>query len=186
MPSGNEHTMKARLVAEGKTIAFLFVYLAFLLTAFATYRSLVLAEYENIYVKYGAPIIESLLLAKIISIGRFLRLGEGRFRNHALVVISVYKAVVFSIFSVAFFLLEHLVTGWLRGKSSTLIFQEILSQTIWEIVAKVVVLFVAFIPLFAIWEMGSALGESNLFDLFFKRNTVEPRRKSDREFGSAA
>jgi hypothetical protein len=185
MASGNESTMKARLVAEGKTIAFLFVYLAFLLTAFTTYRSLVLAEYQSIYVEYGASIIEALLLAKIITIGRFLRLGE-RFRNHALVFVSVYKALCFSIFSVAFFLLEHLVTGWLRGKTTTLIFQEILSQTIWEILAKVVVLFVALVPLFAIWEMGSALGQSNLFDLFFKRNAVGQGRKSGRDFGSAA
>jgi len=161
--------IRARLVSETKTMMFLFGYLAWLFVAFTTYRRLILAEYEISYFEYGASLIEALLLAKVITIGRFLRIGE-RFRNRALIVPTVYKALCFGVFAIAFFVLEHVLDGWWHGKTTALILDEMIAQSAWEIMARVLVLFVALVPLFAVWETGRALGQADLFDLFFRRN----------------
>ena len=40
---------------------------------------------------------------------------------------------------------------------------------IYEILGRGLILFVAFIPFFAFWELGSLTGETKLFDYFFKK-----------------
>ena len=159
--------LKARLVEETKTYLFLFVYLAVLFVAFATYRMLLSAEYRVAYFRYGYALVEALVLAKVILLGRMLRVGE-RFGRAPLIVPTVYKTLCFSAFVLVFTILEHLLTGLLRGEDFQAVVAKILSRGIWEILAHVLVLFMALGPLFAIWETGRLLGEGRLFALFFK------------------
>jgi hypothetical protein len=181
--SGNQPGIKARALTEAKTLFFLLIYLFLLLSAFTTYRRLILAQYEVGYVfHYGANMIEAILLAKVISVGRFLRLGE-RFRSRALIIPTIYKTVCFSLFAVVFFIVEETVIGWLRGKPMNLVLAEIFSQTVWGILAKVLVLFMALAPLFAIWETGHMVGEHKLFEWFFKPHAADTDQRR-RQFGT--
>lgn len=171
-----EAQLTQKLIAETKAMLFLSIYLAILLGAFTTYRRLILAKYEIAYFQYGYSVIEALVLAKVIVVGRYLRLGE-RFDRYPLIIPTIYKALWFSLLMLAFSVLEHLILGWWHGKTSTLVFKEIFAQTIWEILANVLVLFIALVPLFAVWETGRLLGEGKLFELFFRRRTEANERK---------
>lgn len=64
--------LRARLVSETKTFLLLFVYLAALFGAFTTYRLLLSAEYRIAYFRYGYALVEAMVLAKVIVVGRML------------------------------------------------------------------------------------------------------------------
>ena len=161
---------KARLMAEVKKTVFVFVYLAVFLGAFSTYRRLLLAQYQISYFHYGYTVIEALVLAKVIVFGSVLRVGE-RFSDRPLIVPTLYKTLCFALLVLAFSVLEHLFEGWFRGKATGVIVNEVLDQGKWEILTRVLVTFLALLPLCAVWELGRVLGEGKLFELFFKRRT---------------
>ena len=91
------------------------MYLAFFFTSFTWYRRLILAEYQVSYLHYGVGIIEALVLAKIIMVGRALHLGE-RFKDYPMILPILYKAVVFSVFVGIFSVVESTIDGLLHGK----------------------------------------------------------------------
>lgn len=175
MKSG-ESGIRAKFINEMKTMFVVFIYLAALLGAFTLYRRLVLDVYQISYFHYGYNFIEALVLSKVIVFGSAFGLGE-RFRHRPLIYVTLYKTFCFSLFVLAFSILEHLIGGWIHGKSSLEVWNAILAQGMWEILAHVQVLVLAFLPLFAIWEMGRVLGEGKLFEMFFGpsgKNTVSP------------
>jgi hypothetical protein len=175
--------LKTRLLKETKTILLVWVSLALLLGSFATYRRLLLAEYQIAFFRYGYSAIEAFVLAKVIVLGRLLGLGE-RFRGRPLIVPTLYKTVSFSVLVLAFSILEHLIVGLLHGDGPTKVLEDVMNKGIWEILAQVMVLFIALLPLFAVWETDRVLGEGKLFDLFFKQRaslTPNPSAESATE-----
>ncbi len=92
-----------------------FVYLALFFCSFTTYGNLVGHEFGIGYFHYGFALAKALVMAKVIVLGRsmrFTRVFDGR----PLIVPTLYKVVVFSLFVLAFDVLEHLVGGFIRGK----------------------------------------------------------------------
>jgi hypothetical protein len=160
--------MKPNLVREAKKMAAIFAYLVVILGGFATYTRLALHEHGISYVHYGCAVVESLVLAKVILIGDLMRLGE-RFRGGPLIIPTFHKTFSFSVLVLVFFVAEHLVGGLFDGKGLSRAFGEIISENAGEILAKVIVLFATFIPLFAIRELGRVVGEGKLLELFFRR-----------------
>jgi hypothetical protein len=134
---------------------------------FAWYRRLVLAEYQITYLNYGISLIEALVLAKVILLGDLLHLGR-RFQEKPLIIPTLYKTAVFSIFVLAFALLEHICEGFLHGRSIAAEIHLVMSQGKDELLARCLVMFSAFVPFFAFQEIGRALGEGRVFSLFFK------------------
>ncbi len=137
--------IRARLVAEVKTMILVSLYLALLLGAFTIYRRLVLAHYHIGYFEYGCSLVEALVLAKVIVLGKALRLGE-RFSDRPLIVPTLYKTACFSVLVLAFAILEHLGSGWWNGKNSREVFAEMFDEGLWEILARVLVLVTASFP----------------------------------------
>jgi hypothetical protein len=158
---------KQKLVHELRKLAANFRYLATFFTVFRLYTRLVLEEYQINYFHYGLTLLKSLALAKIILTGEALRLGETS-RPRPLIVLTVYYAVVFSAFALAFEILEHLILGWFRGKGPASVLAEILDKGRPHLLAMTLVVFVAFLPFFAFRETARALGEGKLHDLFFR------------------
>lgn len=70
---------------------------------------------------------------------------------------------------VVFAVLENVVEGLVHGKTFVASFEDFLNQGVNEILGKGLVLFVAFIPFFAFWELGHLIGDKKLFDLFFRK-----------------
>lgn len=165
--------IKSRLAAEMKTMLFVSVYLTALLGAFTLYRRLVFGIDQLRFWHYGYNLVEALVLAKVIVFGRALSLGE-RFRDRPLAVPTVYKTVYFGLLILVFSIMEHLVAGQLHGKSFLSAWGEMIDLGAGEILARVLVLVVALLPMFAVWETGRVLGEGRLFELFFRRGNGRP------------
>jgi hypothetical protein len=158
--------MKQKISHEMKEFLIIFLYLGLVIGVFNIYRWLLLAEYHVGYFVYGYSLVEALILAKVILIGKSLGIGE-RFSGKPLIIPTLYKTMLFALFVFAFGILEHLTSGFLHGKDLAGIFQEVIRSR-YEILARILMMFVAFIPFFAFGEAMQALGEVKIFDLFFR------------------
>ena len=144
-----------------------FGYLAFFLVAFIWYRRLVLAEYQVQYTDYWFPLIEAAVLAKVIMIGDYLRLGRG-LEQKPLILPALYRTVMFSVWVGIFSVLEETVRGLVHGKGLASGVEEIASRGWYELLSRCVVIFVAFIPFFSFKELERVLGQDKLRGLFYQ------------------
>jgi hypothetical protein len=151
------------------------LFLALFSFAMTAYRQLISAEFPVSYIHYGYGLIESMILAKIILIGQHFHLGE-RYGDRSLIIPTLYKTLIFSLFVLLFGVLEHFVVGLLHGKALAVIYHELVDKGFLVILCKVLVKFFAFILFFAFLEVGRVLGEDKLFYLFFRRSAgPEPK-----------
>jgi hypothetical protein len=170
-PSQAEPAWKQRIVDELIRYWVNVVYLAIFLGAFAWYRRFVLAEYRISYFNYGTPIIEALILAKVILIGDAMNLGRG-FENRPLIYPTVYKAIIFSGFVGLFAIAEHMIGGLLHGTGVAGGLAKLWNEGKYELLARCLVTFLAFIPFFAFKELEAAVGKGSLRGLFFRRKAA--------------
>ena len=147
------------------------IYLALMFSAFFTYRRLTLRESGITYLHYGAGVIEALILAKVILIGRALGLGR-RFEEKPLVASVLFKSLVFGAFVGVFSVIEHVIGGLAHHESWDIIAQHLFSGGRDEILAKTLVVIVTFIPFFGFWEIDRVLGQGKVFALFFRKRTA--------------
>jgi hypothetical protein len=152
----------------------LVLYLTLVFGLFAWYRRLVLEEYQIAYLHYGESLIEALILGKLIIVGDHLRFGR-RFEDKPLIISTLFKAFVFSLFVAAFTILEHMAGSLLHGKGMLEGFYQTFQGRSHEIFARCLMMFVAFIPLFAFKELERILGEHTIGALFF--TSRRPERK---------
>jgi len=145
-----------------------FGYLAFFLVAFAWYRRFILAEYQVQYTNYWFPLIEAAVLAKVIMIGDYLRLGHG-LEQKPLILSTLFRTVMFSVWVAIFNVLEETIRGLLHGNGLTGGFEEIASRGWYELLSRCVVIFAAFIPFFAFKELERVMGQEQLRALFWRR-----------------
>ena len=162
--------IRGKVATETKHMLILTAYLAVLFCTFRTYRALVSAEYHVNYFHYGVSLFEAAVLAKVILIGRFLRIGE-RFGDRPLIIPTFYKTLTFGVFVLAFAVLEDVVDGLWHRESAHAIIRKVVVVGPWEIAARVVIVLTALVPLFAAEEIGRTLGEGRLLELFFKRRS---------------
>jgi hypothetical protein len=159
--------LKTRIAHELTDYAITVIYLAAMFGGFGVYRRLLLAEYDITYLEYGANIIEALILGKIILIGEHFHVGE-RLHDKPLILSTLYKTALFSLWVLVFISAEHFVRGLFRGEDANGSFRGILERNWREILARIVMMFVAFIPFFAFREIGRVMGEGKLRALFFR------------------
>lgn len=162
---------KPRLVRELIAYWVNFAYLALFFGVFAWYRRLVLAEYQIEYLDYGVALIKALVLAKVIMVGDVMHLGRG-LENKPLIFPTLYKALVFSLFTALFNVLERTISGLLRGGGLTGGWDELMRRGKYELLAGFLVVFFAFIPFFAFKELGRVLSEGKITGLFFRKRAV--------------
>jgi hypothetical protein len=143
------------------------VYLACFFGVFTWYRRFILAEYQISYAHYWVSVLEALVLAKLILIGNALRLAR-RFEDRPLIVPTLFKAMVFSLWVGLFTVLEHTIGGLLREQGLAGGFEELMSTGKYELLARSLVTFFAFIPFFAFKELERVLGVGKLRILFFR------------------
>ena len=140
---------------------------------FTACRRLVLAATGVTYLHYGVALIEALIIAKVILIGRMFGFTR-RFENKPLIVPVLYKSILFGIFVLLFGIVEQLVEGWFRGQGVWAGLHEIGEVGAYEIGARVLMLMVSFFPFFAFWEIGRVIGTPKLAAMFFsRRNALE-------------
>lgn len=158
--------LKHKLWQETKIMLWLTLYLFAFLAALAGYRAILLGEVGPGPWPLVHCAIEALVLAKVMLIGKALRLGERSFQQR-MWLRTLSRAMAFTIFALIFSGLEELVMGMIRGKAAGDIWQELVQLGPKLVLARGLVLFIFFIPLFALWEIGRALGEGKLHAMFF-------------------
>jgi len=162
--------LKQKLVHEGRRLMMIFLYFAIFFLVFRTYTRLILSQYEIDYFEDGLTILKALVLAKIVLTAEALRFGE-RFREHPLIIPTLYSTLVFCAFALVFEVLQHLIVGICRGKSPSEVISEVLDKGWPHLAGMILVVFVAFLPFFAFRETERALGEGRLKELFIKRGS---------------
>ena len=160
--------MWSRFVVEVKKFAVIGSFLFFFFGAFATYRRLILSEYQIDYFMYGYSLVEALILAKVVMLGDMLHFGD-RFRGKPHIVPTLYRTVVFSLLVFAFTMLEATVRGFFHGLGLAGGVEELKHAARAAIAAKMLVMFIAFVPMFSIWEIANVVGPGKLFEMFFTR-----------------
>jgi hypothetical protein len=156
------------LIEYGVNVA----YLTLVFTTITVYRRLLLATYDIVYADYWIPLIEAVILGKVISIGGLFHLGRS-LESKPLIYPTIYKTVAFTLLVVVFKLAEHAVVGLVTGEGLAAGIAEFTAQG-WEVtLANGIVLCVALIPFFAMKELGRVLGRAEIARLFFgRRNTA--------------
>ena len=144
------------------------VYLILVFEAFTQYRRLVLAAYDITDTNYWFAAIQALVLGKVIMIGNVFRLGRG-LEDKPLIYPTLYKTAVFAVFVAVFKIVEHGIKGIWSGEGLA----GALVNVSWEgfdvVLTNSLAVLVAFIPFFAIKELGPVLGSDKIFALFFQR-----------------
>jgi hypothetical protein len=162
--------------------AWIALYLAFFFCALVTYTMLVLRNYDvsDSSMNYTFALVNALIIGKVILIGEMARLGRGA-EARPLYQAALYKAIVYSLLVLAFHFLEEFIRRIIQGKPFGTVWHRIHSE---ELIARSIVIFCAFLPLFAFRELRRVFGEQELYALFFKPR-VETVNGSLREDGGA-
>lgn len=162
-------TAKLREVGEREAREFIGVaaYMLVIFAAFITYRRLVLHDFGIEYLHYGASVISALVVAKIVLIGQALKVGE-RHKQRAVIVLVLYKAVLYTVFVAALVAVERIVEGLMHGDAARTALVRATAGRTDEILAQTLILFISFIPFFAFLEVDRVVGEGTLFDVLFR------------------
>ncbi len=106
---------------------------------------LLLKKCEINYLNYTFAIINALIIAKIILIGEWARLGR-KAEAKALYLAVVYKSFAFGLLVFAFHFVEEFVKRLIHGRPAGTVVHDINFD---DLIGRTIVIFCAFIPLFA-------------------------------------
>ena len=165
--------LKERAVEELKAFWLISLYLALFLGALTFYRRLIVAEFGVSYLHYGIAVVEALIIAKVILIGKAIGVG-GRLERSPLIVSVIGKSILFGALVLLFGILEHVVEGLLHKADPQEILHSLVELGIYELLARMLMMIVAFVPFFAFWEIGRVIGPRKLSTLFFSKQATAP------------
>jgi hypothetical protein len=166
---------KARAVVthEIKDIIIVSTFVIAFFLSFTTYRMYLAGHFENAMFNYASALISALVLAKVILIGEAFRLGR-LFENKPLIVPTIHKAAMFTLFCLVFHAIEECVRGLIKGEHlRTAVHSVATAKTAEETVFRALVFFFAFIPFFALRETMRVMNIDD-FRLFFRRRQSPP------------
>lgn len=164
---GKAQGLKERALAELKAYWAITLYLWVFLGSFTVYRRLIVAETGVPYLHYGIALIEAMVIAKVVLIGRIFGFTR-RFDHLPLYVPVTYKSLLFALLVLAFGVLEKTVSGMIAREGPLAGLQKIAEIGRYEIGARTLMLTVALVPFFAFSELGRVLGTNRLTSLFFE------------------
>ena len=120
-------------------------------------------------------------LAKVVLVAETLRLGRG-YEERPLIVPTLYKTFLFTVCVALVDIAEGLVRGFMSGLGSIGAVDDVVSRFNYEWLSRALVIFFAFLPLFAVGELRRVLGKG-VTDIFFQRRSTaevgyDPRPKA--------
>jgi hypothetical protein len=160
--------LKEKATHELEEFAGISLYLAFFFCSIAAYSALLLNQFHVSYFNYGVALINALVIAKVILIGEYAHLGK-KHETKPLFQSAIYKAFLFSLLVFGFHIIEEGVKVLWHGQSVTDAFHNIRVD---ELLARTLIVFCTFIPLFAFRELRRVMGEEKFRDLFFRSGST--------------
>jgi hypothetical protein len=147
------------------------LYLTIYFGVFATYKRLVLAQYDINFEEYGMAFINAFILGKVVSVGGMMKIGS-KTENGSLWISTLFKTVFFTLWLALFNVVEELIVGYF--KTST--FQGAIDALkhhlgTYEYFGGLLIVFTCFIPFFAIKELSRVVGHDKVINLFFRRKS---------------
>jgi hypothetical protein len=172
MDSVNQKTkgLKQTILHELLRYWLVVLYMAIFFGAFASYRRLLLAHYGISYEDYGIAVIRALVLGKVVLVAETLRLGQG-YEDKPLIVPTLYKTLLFTVCVAIFDIAEGMVRAFIGGSGPTAASHEVIARFNYEWLSRALVIFLAFLPLFAVGELRRVLGKG-VTDIFFQRRST--------------
>ena len=161
-------SLKERAIEEFKAYWVITLYLWLFLGSFTIYRRLILAETGVAYLHYGIALIEALVIAKVVLIGRVFGFSR-RFDHLPLIAPVIYKSLLFALLVMLFGVLEKTIEGLIHHEGLAGGVHKIADAGRYEIGARTLMLTVAFVPFFAFSEVSRVLGRREFGALFFAR-----------------
>jgi len=169
MSEEKKASLKQKAAEELRLMLLITAFLAAVFVSFLTYRRLISREFGVRSFHYGFAIIEALIVAKVILIGKAIGIG-GKPTRRALFLGALRDSVIYTILVGIFAILEHIVEGLFHHDTISASLQKLLDQGVYEILGRMLIVFVAFVPFFALWEVNRALGERTLLDVLFGKD----------------
>lgn len=166
LPNKHKSPLKEKAIEEFRLYWMVFLFLALMFGAFTTYRRLIMREVGVDYAHWGAGLIQAAIIAKVILIGQAMSVGK-RIERRPLIVSVLVKAFLYGLLVAAFDVIERVIEGLLHRHNWQVIAHDIVSKGPEEMLAKSVMIFVAFVPFFALWEIARVLGPGKLREMFF-------------------
>lgn len=170
-------SLKEKAKHEFEQFMIIVLYLAFFFCAVATYSMLLLNQYHVAYYNYAFALINAFVIAKVILIGEYARLGK-KLESKPLLLSAIYKAFLFSLLVFAFHLVEEVIKHLLHGEGMATVFRD---MRVDEVLARSVVIFCCFVPLFGFRELSRVMGEDEFQSLFFKAGAAAKPDSSGKE-----
>lgn len=161
--SSSERNLKQKALHELRELVGLSLYLIFFFCALATYRMLLLRDYHVVSLTYGFALINALVVAKVIMIGEYAKVGK-RYEAKPLLLSVLWKALLFSLLVLVFHFAEELFKHLLHGERFSGAFNEI---RIDDLLGRGLVIFCTFITLFGFREFRRVLGEEKFQAILF-------------------
>jgi hypothetical protein len=147
------------------------LYLAFFFSALVGYTALLLKKYDvsNDVMNFGFAIVNALVIGKVILVAEMLHLGRG-YEKRPLYQSVLAKSAVFAVAVLLFHIFEEFVKRVIAGKPRG----TLLNNLHWtDMAARSLVIFCAFIPLFAFRELRRVIGEEKLYAIVRSRRAQE-------------
>lgn len=157
---------KEKAKHELKELLVIFFYLAFFFCALITYNMLLLNELHVEYWSYSFALINALIITKVIMIGEWAHVGK-RGERWSLLFSSLWKAFIFSWLVLAFHFVEEIIKRMIHGASVATASREARMD---ELLARTLIVFCTFIPLFAFREFRRVMGEEEFQRLLFEKH----------------
>lgn len=166
-------SIKARLWDETRLMLWIFLYIFLFLTALAAYRAVLLGGKGAALSAIVQCFVEAMVIAKVMVIGNALRLGDHLpLRRRALRI--VMRSFMFVVFTMLFSALEEWVVGLYHGHTTAQMIEQLREFGPRLVLARGVVLFIFYTPLFLIWEVCRIFGEARAIIIFFAPEHEHP------------
>jgi hypothetical protein len=163
--------IKAKGIAEGRRLFWIFAYLWVLLGLFSIHKSVVLNEPNLIY-HQGFAIINAFLLAKVMLTAEMFHVADN-LDDKPLIYPIMFKSAIFSALLISFYILEETLVGMWHGKSATDSIPDVGGGSLEGILVVGFIMFVVLMPFFALKELGRAIGDDNLYQLLLVRRSSD-------------
>ena len=167
--------LQHKIAYQLEELAKIFLYLAFFFCAVTTYSMLLLNNFHVF--NYVTALVNALVVGKLILLGEDVHLGK-RHEAKPLLVSTVYKSFLFGLLVFAFHIVEEMIKRLVLGEHIAGAFHNV---RIDDFLARSVIVFCVFIPLFGFLELRRVLGNEKMHDLWFRAAATATSDLSDRQ-----